>query len=339
MQRASETKASPSFTKEIEDRTVTGILAVTGNIDAGADIIKRGAFKKTVTENKKRIRHLWQHDFFSPPVAHIEDIREVGKAELPKPLKEEFPTAKGGLLVARTYLDTERGNEVLAGIKAGAINEGSIGFDAIKYDFETIEEGDKKGLLIRNLSEVRLWDTSDVNWGMNEATVASKAVVPFRNTGIVEEEWEATAGADVPDLVYAEMCAYHKGDVFLLEHHKLEEGNQIGAAVKAAVESCMNSLLVAQLDIPATDLRGVYNHLKSHFDQFGDQPPDFKLIELSYVVRDALKVAEGQAGSEGLFNALTMLSEQLKAEPLTALTSNWTNQIEIRKRKLQLTGG
>lgn len=158
--------------KQIEGRTVTGFAGIFGNIDSGNDRTWAGAFKKTIAERSDRVRHLWQHDMMQPPIAAIRELRECGKEDLPADLRKKYPDATGGLLVVREYLSTPRGDEVLEGIRSGAISEMSFGYDPIKYDFE----GDpKKGeTTIRNLRECRLWDTSDVNWGMNEATVASK---------------------------------------------------------------------------------------------------------------------------------------------------------------------
>lgn len=165
-----EYKAFQSFTKGINGRTVEGFAAIFGNVDSGGDIVHKGAFKKTLQENRKRFRHLWMHNPFEVPTATIKDIDEVGKGELPKEVKDEFPEATGGLYVAREYLETPRGDEILTAIKSGALNEMSFGYDVIKFDFGTLEDRP-----VRNLKELILYDTSDVTWGMNEATVASKS--------------------------------------------------------------------------------------------------------------------------------------------------------------------
>lgn len=178
-----EYKSVPSFTsKDIDGRTVTGLAAIFGNVDAFGDRIFKGAFKKTIKENSKRVKHLWQHDGRVPPVAAIKEMVEVGRGSLPQEVKDAFPEAKGGLQVTRDYLDTPRGSEVLEGIKSGAINEMSFAFDTIKVDFE----GDADEKQIRNLRELKLWDTSDVNWGMNEATVAAKSAAPFKIIELVK---------------------------------------------------------------------------------------------------------------------------------------------------------
>jgi HK97 family phage prohead protease len=166
--------------KAIEGRSVTGLAAVTGNVDGGGDRIIKNAFKKTIRENGKRVKHLWMHDPWQPPTAVVKELVEVGVDDLPDSLKSEHPEATGGLQVVREYLDTPRGNEILTGIKSGAISEMSFGYDPVKFDFEEIKDGDAKGMMVRNLREIRLWDVSDVTWGMNELTVAAKrALAPF----------------------------------------------------------------------------------------------------------------------------------------------------------------
>lgn len=167
-----EYKVFSSEVKLVGDRTVEGLAAITGNIDSGNDRILRGAFRKTIKERSKRVKHLWQHDMWSPPIAAIDALKEVGREDLPEDLQKTNPEATGGLLVVRTYLNTPRADEVLEGIKSGAITEMSFGYDPIKWDNEEVEIGDDHKIMVRNLRELRLWDTSDVIWGMNSLTVA-----------------------------------------------------------------------------------------------------------------------------------------------------------------------
>lgn len=156
-----------------DERTVEGICAVHGNVDDGADRSFPGAFQKTITEGRNRAKHLWNHSFSNPPTAAILDLKEVGRDDLPKDIFDYAPEATGGLFVRRRYLKTQRGDEILEGIINEAITEMSYGYSAIKYDFETINANTINELRIRNLREVKLYDTSDVLWGMNYATVAA----------------------------------------------------------------------------------------------------------------------------------------------------------------------
>lgn len=168
-----EYKSFVQQVKQIEGRIVTGFAAIFGNVDSGGDRTWKGAFKKTLKERRDRVQHLWQHDLMSPPTAVIHELEEVDKKELPSELLEKFPDATGGLRVVREYLNTTRGNEIFEGLTKGAIKEMSFGYDPIKWDFEG--DATKGDTIVRNLRECRLWDTSDVNWGMNEATIASKS--------------------------------------------------------------------------------------------------------------------------------------------------------------------
>lgn len=168
-----ERKAVVIAPSGVSDRTVTGVFSVFGNMDSYADVIHNGAMEKTLRERGTRILHLWQHDMDAPPIAMIESIREVPRQALPAEVLLRAPTATGGAEVTRTYLDTPRGNEVLAAIRGGVPLEMSFAFDAIRYDF--VEDAASPIGVIRNLRELKLYETSDVLFGANSATVAAKA--------------------------------------------------------------------------------------------------------------------------------------------------------------------
>lgn len=169
-------KSAPAFNKQVSGRTVTGIFAVHGNVDAGGDRSHPGAFKKTIKERREQLLFLWNHDSWSPATAVIDDIREVGVDELPEKVLKLAPDATGGVEVTRTYLTNPRAEEIFEGISKGAIREMSYAFDLVKWDVEEIEPEDEKYAprTIRNIREVRLYEVSDVIYGMNPATAAAK---------------------------------------------------------------------------------------------------------------------------------------------------------------------
>jgi hypothetical protein len=170
-----EYKALPQFTMGIDDRTVTGIFCVHGNVDDGdgwtsrGDRTHPGLFGDFTVNGRKRAVFLWQHRMGEPPTATIDKLFEVDKADLPAPVRLYAPDATGGVAVTRTYLETPRGNEVLAGIKAGAIKEMSYAYDPKQWGY-TDEVDDR--LPIRDIYKSDLLDCSDVNLGMNPATSA-----------------------------------------------------------------------------------------------------------------------------------------------------------------------
>lgn len=186
---------------EITDRTVKGFASVFGNVDDGGDVTHPRAFAKTLAEGAARLRFLWQHDTEAPPTAAIKSAREVKRDDLPAEVKSKYPQATGGLLVEREYLDTPRGNEILAGYKAGISLEMSFGYETIKSDFSTLDNS-----RVRNLRELKLYEMSDVLWGMNPATVGlAKAKQQAGTKGMMlwDLMWQVRAGQDVAALLQA----------------------------------------------------------------------------------------------------------------------------------------
>ena len=156
-----------------DERVVKSIYSVMGNIDDGNDRMFSRAFAKTLRERAERVKVLWQHDSYAPPIATPQVLKELTLEELPPELVKRYPDATGALYGEVTYLETPRGDEVLQGIKSGAITESSIGYDPVRFDFEEIVGNG----MVRNLREVRLWDISPVNWGMNAATMNMKGAL------------------------------------------------------------------------------------------------------------------------------------------------------------------
>lgn len=130
-----------------EEGTFTGYASTFGgDPDSYGDVVDKGAFKKTIKENKNRIKHLWNHSVMEP----------IGK---PDELSED----ETGLLVkGRLVLGVQRAKETLALMKAGVVNEMSIGYDTIT---EQVKDG------IRHLKEIKLYDVSPVTFAANPSAV------------------------------------------------------------------------------------------------------------------------------------------------------------------------
>jgi len=328
-----EYKSYPAKVEDIDGRIVTGISAVMGIEDDGGDVIEYGAFKKTIKDRLTRIRHLWQHDFSQPPTAVILELQELPANKLPEALREQYPTATGGLLVKRRYLETPRADEILQGIIHGAITEMSFGYDVIKSEMDKLN-----GKVVRVLKEIRLWDISDVNWGMNPATVALvKMAVPFADYGTADEEraWSAPNLGDFTDETdfsalsvserrrirehfawSAEAVPERFADLKLPHHEPRKSG--VGPANWNGVRAAMAALNGARggVDIPADEREAVYRHLARHYEQFGKEPPDLKTCRLIWELQDyhnGNPVIQSKAGE--------LLSLLTAAEPpKTALT-------------------
>ena len=111
-----------------------------------------------------------------------------------------------------------------------------------------------------------------------------KRVIPYRQTPKSPENtpWDGPAEvkkADIDDLKI--MCAWYDAEnpdvksSYKLPHHKAGGSHPV---VWNGVRAAMAALLGARggVDIPASDRRGVYNHLVKHYKEFDKEPPEFK---------------------------------------------------------------
>lgn len=145
----SELKRERKYVKfELENATddgeFSGYAAVFGNVDSGNDVIEKGAFAKTIREDFDRIKILALHNECWLPVGKPLELREDEK----------------GLFIRGKISDTSMGRDIRTLMKDGVLNELSIGYDAVLYDYDSATD-------IRHLREVRLWEVSVVTWAMN----------------------------------------------------------------------------------------------------------------------------------------------------------------------------
>lgn len=128
-----------------ENGEFSGYAAVFGNRDSGDDIIEKGAFSKTIKEDFDRIKILSQHNDCELPIGKPLELREDEK----------------GLYIKGKISDTQKGRDIQTLLRDGVLNELSIGYDAVAFDFDS-EAG------ARHLKEIRLWEVSIVTWAMND---------------------------------------------------------------------------------------------------------------------------------------------------------------------------
>ena len=151
---------------------VEHIIAVMGNMDLGNDIIHPGAFAKTISERGTKVRVLDAHntDSIMRVLGKPRSMREIGKHELPSDLLMKYPDANGALLVETQYLmNTPEGKGAFERIQSGAVDEYSIGYDPMDFDYSEVVHDGKK-VTARNLRTLKLYEYSPVLWAMNPAT-------------------------------------------------------------------------------------------------------------------------------------------------------------------------
>lgn len=267
-----EYKVAPTEFKATGDAgQYEGHFAVFGNLDDGRDVSHPGMFLKTIAERGPRVKVFYAHDW----------MKLIGPA--PEVLAED---SMGLMAKGRLTLDSFWGKEAWALMKDGALNEGSFGYEAVKFDYESLP-GD---IMVRNLREVKLYEISPVPLGMNALTQirAVKAAVwemmkralPPKETPKAAEDtaWDAgevlkdVEGAKQLRLIHAWVDPEGDPDTknsYKLPHH-LPDGRVVWNGVKAVGAVLMGA---RALDIPEADMPGVRKHMAVHYAQFEKTPP------------------------------------------------------------------
>jgi uncharacterized protein len=140
--------------KDVDEKKgiVTGYASIFGNVDSDSDMVMPGAYSKTLSERgvgsaKPRIKHLWQHDSWSP-------------IAVPQKLEEH----DRGLYFESVFGKDQFSQDKLQQHIDGIITEMSIGYNIIK------SEDIKDEPLHHKLLELKLWEYSSVTWGSNSLT-------------------------------------------------------------------------------------------------------------------------------------------------------------------------
>jgi HK97 family phage prohead protease len=121
---------------------IKGYASIFGNKDSDNDIIMKGAYKKTLSENSERVKYLYQHDMALP----------IGK------MQELYEDEKGLMFVAK-IAQTQLGKDVIELMKAGIITENSVGILPLKG---------KEQSGYREITEVKLYEISAVTLAAND---------------------------------------------------------------------------------------------------------------------------------------------------------------------------
>ena len=138
---------------------VTGYFSDFNSIDSDGDIIKPGAFQKSISQNgpqssKPRIKHLLNHDS-SKPLGVLEVLKEDTK----------------GLYYESRLGTHSLGVDFIKMVDSGLITEHSIGFQTVKYKQLKPWNEWKHGEAARELSELKLYEGSSLTaWGANMNT-------------------------------------------------------------------------------------------------------------------------------------------------------------------------
>ena len=145
----------------VKQGIVTGYFSKFNNVDSDGDIIRPGAFTKTIKENGPesslpRIKHLLNHDP-SLPLGVLTSLKEDGY----------------GLLYESQVGSHELGEDFIKMVESGLITEHSIGFKIIKRNqIQSYENYIKNPSLGQyEITEIKLYEGSSLTaWGANPYT-------------------------------------------------------------------------------------------------------------------------------------------------------------------------
>ena len=165
-----------------DDGTIEGYGSVFNVVDDWGDIMAPGSFTATLAAHRAAgtmPAMLWQHRDAEPIGVWTDMVED----------------SKGLRVKGRLVLESPRGKEAHALLKAGALNGLSIGFIASKWSWDTSTD-------VRTLQEVDLWEVSPVTFPANGlARVDSVKSTPntirdaeraLRDAGLSAEQAKAT---------------------------------------------------------------------------------------------------------------------------------------------------
>lgn len=139
-------KSGAKELKDVDDSKgiIKGIGSYFGNEDSDGDVMVKGCYTKSIQENLKRMRYLYQHSMHNV----------IGK------FMELVETDNSLDFVAQLAVKTQLGKDVFELIKGGFIDENSVGFMTVKSNYD-----EKDGL--NYITEAKLFEISAVTLAAN----------------------------------------------------------------------------------------------------------------------------------------------------------------------------
>jgi HK97 family phage prohead protease len=161
-----ETKDIQFEVKDLDaqgEGSFTGLLAVYDNVDAYGDVIRRGAFSRTLNA-KSEIPILWSHDAREPiGLGRVED------------------TPKGLVLHGQLELSLPEAQKAYTRLKKKIVKGLSIGFETMK---SVVKDG------VRELLELKLYEGSLVTFPANELAVVTEVkALDFNSSVALYQPW------------------------------------------------------------------------------------------------------------------------------------------------------
>jgi len=141
--------------EDTPEGTFQAYASVFDNVDSYGDVVRKGAFERTLREWAERdakLPLLWGHDFYDPfsNIGHVEEAKEDDH----------------GLWVEGVIdLENPKGAQVYRLIKGGRVDQMSFAFDTVQSRRGTVD-----GVDVNELLDLTLYEVSVVPLGANQET-------------------------------------------------------------------------------------------------------------------------------------------------------------------------
>lgn len=287
----SESKLLPVDHKQVDDAgTFSAIVATLGVVDHDGDIVESGAM---LGSNPVPIVPSHQH-------GHV----PLGKVNLEE--QGDKVLASG-----RFNLDVAPARDWFSAIRFDLENAPPKMEYSWAFHIKSERREDRDGKSVRILEKVDLIEVSPVLQGasIGTRTVVAKSAIKSHETETSEAPWDGPANerrlkSPLPGEKARAAYAWIRpgsgeksaGDAQFL-HHFVDADGEPGPASTRACIAGIAALKGARggSAIPEADRRGVYEHLVSHLEDAGIEPP--KLEESGLTVEDQVKLAlwDGQS--------------------------------------------
>lgn len=260
---------------------IKGYGSVFGNVDQGRDVVKQGAFGKTIQKGQS-VKMLWQHD-----------------ADMPIGIWTSIQEDSYGLLMEGRLPkeDTFVSGRVIPQLKNGSLDGLSIGFCVRDYEIDSNNS-------VRIIKEADLMEVSIVTFPMNQSAAihSIKAAVSYQGLPIADSdlEWDSTAAVkrirdftkslEAPSRDYRKAFLWFDNDAadsfggYKMPIADVIDGKLV--VIPRAVFAAAAAINGARggIDIPEADIAAVKRTIERYYDDMDRDSPFVKAYNLEQVI-------------------------------------------------------
>ena len=194
-----------------EDGSFEGYASVFNNKDLGNDVIKQGAFSKSIYDKKPRqIKLLYQHKT-DEPIGVIDSLEE---------------DKRGLKIKGRLAMATQKGREVYELMKMGALDSMSIGYKLSPEDYKYSDKLKK-----RTITNLDLMEVSMVTFPMNPKAKITKVKLADMSVREIEHYLRDVG------LMSGSVAKQSANILYKSFHEDLDEQRDVVDSINALIET------------------------------------------------------------------------------------------------------